>query len=154
METRLATEDDAPILAVLHEASFGAARWSAKQFADSLVLQTTQALLVSEGKSPYGFILFQVAGEDGEILTFCIEPNARHKGAGLFLLREALQMMRQKGARKAFLEVASDNGAALALYKKAGFCGMGKRARYYARGTERIDAVLMELSLNTDPPMK
>jgi ribosomal-protein-alanine N-acetyltransferase len=144
METRLATKDDAPLLAALHGESFGAARWSLAQIADSLALGTTLALVAREKETAQGFILCQVAQEDAEILTFCVSPSARRKGAGMLLLKAALENMRQRKAQRVFLEVAADNAPALALYEKTGFRVVGKRAGYYKREGKMIDAVKME----------
>ena len=43
------------------------------------------------------------------------------------------------------LEVRGGNDAAMALYHKLGFCEVGRRKGYYAKGGE--DAVLMDLDL-------
>jgi [ribosomal protein S18]-alanine N-acetyltransferase len=147
METRLATKNDAAVLAALHEESFGAARWSPAQINDSLALQTTLALVVQEKETAQGFALCQIAGEDAEFLTFCIVPPLRRKGAGMFLLGAALDIMRQQGVKNIFLEVSADNAAALALYEKAEFRRIGKRVGYYGHGDQAIDAVMMILDL-------
>ncbi len=44
-----------------------------------------------------------------------------------------------------FLEVATDNAPALALYTAAGFVEVGRRRRYYAGGS---DALVMRLVLS------
>jgi [ribosomal protein S18]-alanine N-acetyltransferase len=145
METRLATKDDAVLLAALHEKSFGAARWTPAQVADSLALDTTLVLVVQENKMPQGFIMCQVVGAEAEILTFCIIPEKRRRSAGTFLLKETLEKLKSKNIRKIFLEVAANNVAALDLYKKAGFLQTGKRQGYYARSGGLVDAVTMSL---------
>ena len=156
METRLkriaphirkATKRDVRILATLHDESFGDARWSLTQISDSVALETTMALIALEGETAWGFILCQIAGEDVEILTFCVAPAARRTGAGLFLLLAALEEMRHRGAKRVFLEVAADNTAALALYNKARFRMTGKRAGYYKNKENAIDAVMMAFDL-------
>jgi len=147
METRLATKADAPILAELHKKSFGAARWNCEQIANSLALETTLALVVHEEGSAQGFILCQIACQDAEILTLCIVPAARRRGIGMFLLKAAREKAQQRAAQSLFLEVAADNVAALALYKKAGFRIAGRRAGYYRREDRAIDAVMMAFDL-------
>jgi ribosomal-protein-alanine N-acetyltransferase len=47
-----------------------------------------------------------------------------------------------------FLEVRASNAAAIALYSSAGFEGVGRRVRYYARPIE--DAVVMKLGLRPE----
>jgi len=117
METRLATKDNASVLAALHGESFGEARWSLAQIADSLALETTQAFLALEAKKPQGFILCQIVAEEAEIMTFCVAPSARRKGVGMLLLKAAVALARRKNAHLLFLEVAANNAAALALYE-------------------------------------
>ena len=55
-----------------------------------------------------------------------------------------------KGAASAFLEVATDNAPALALYTGAGFADAGLRRGYYRdpAGGAAIDARVMTRALN------
>jgi [ribosomal protein S18]-alanine N-acetyltransferase len=148
METRLATIADAKTLAVLHAESFGAAKWSADQLADSLMLKTTQGLVASDSNAIQGFILYQLAGSEAEILTFCTPIALRRKGIGHLLLSTAIQAVYAKDVRRVFLEVAADNDAALTLYGKAGFKNIGKRTGYYPRtNNPPVDAVMLSLDL-------
>ena len=48
------------------------------------------------------------------------------------------------GATAMFLEVATGNAAALALYTGAGFVEVGRRRRYYADGR---DALVLRVNL-------
>jgi ribosomal-protein-alanine N-acetyltransferase len=147
METRLAALDDASLLAALHAESFGDAKWTADQFAESLELDTTIAWIVEENHSPQGFILCQIAGEEAEILTLCIRPSARRHGLGLRLLQALDYASREKNARFIFLEVAVDNRAALTLYEKVGYRISGRRARYYKRDGKLVDAIMYRFDL-------
>jgi ribosomal-protein-alanine N-acetyltransferase len=55
---------------------------------------------------------------------------------------------RRGDAKRIFLEVAEDNEAALALYRKLGFVELGRRKRYYERaGSEPVDALTLALTL-------
>lgn len=147
METRLATKGDVPRFAALHAESFGAARWTHAQIAESLALNTTLALVAEEDGEAQGFILCQIVGDEAEILTFCVDPKARRKGAGRQLLDAALGKARRQEVWRMFLEVAADNTAALALYGKAGFSMTGRRPGYYAHDGNPVDAVMMTAAL-------
>ncbi|MDR3425769.1 MAG: ribosomal protein S18-alanine N-acetyltransferase [Alphaproteobacteria bacterium] len=149
METRLVLLADASALAALHAESFGVVCWSLAQLADSLALKTTRAWLAVEGSVPRGFILCQFAGDEAEILTFCVAPLARGRGVGKKLLDAAIAFSRQNNAHKLFLEVAADNTAALALYEKQGFRMTGRRRDYYKRGDQAVDAVMLTLGVST-----
>ena len=156
METRLAkeylniakaTETDASALAALHAESFGAAKWSLAQIAGSLALKTTLSPMVREGKKAKGFMLCQIAGDQAEILTFCVSPSARRNGLGTLLLNVAINAALQRQVKRMFLEVGADNKGAIALYEKEGFRVTGKRPGYYKHDDKNIDAVMMSLDL-------
>ena len=49
------------------------------------------------------------------------------------MLRAAFEDLLMSPARKMFLEVAADNPAAIALYRKQGFAEIGRREGYFAR---------------------
>ncbi|MCZ7594452.1 MAG: GNAT family N-acetyltransferase [Hyphomicrobium sp.] len=55
---------------------------------------------------------------------------------------------RRAEVRRLFLEVASDNDPAIALYKSLGFKTAGRRKAYYQRGAgESVDAIILALTL-------
>ena len=59
-----------------------------------------------------------------------------------------MRAARRGGAKRIFLEVAEDNAAGLALYRKLGFVEAGRRKRYYERpGNARVDALTLVLTL-------
>jgi ribosomal-protein-alanine N-acetyltransferase len=141
---------DAAALAHLHTVCFGPSAWTETQIKDSLTLPTTQGWLAMENE-PLGFILCQIAAGEAEILTLAVHPARQNQGIGKALLQQALDTARKAGCTKIFLDVATDNIAALVLYEKHGFRRIGLRPGYYLRGTsgeaQRTDAVLLELPL-------
>ena len=68
-------------------------------------------------------------------------------GTGRRLTQEFADMARRMGAEEAFLEVASDNLAAQALYAGLGWQEAGRRPGYYAPG---VDAIVMRLNLRNE----
>jgi len=127
-------------LAALHARCFVAPQpWTEAEIAGLLwssgcVLQTTAR----------GFLLGRIAGGEAELLTLAVDPAARRTGQGGELVRLFLATCIVEGAEVAFLEVASDNAGALALYRKTGWTQAGKRRDYYAPG---VDAVVMRHAL-------
>ena len=62
-----------------------------------------------------------------------------------------MQDAAKRGCESLFLEVAADNDAAIALYKKQGFETVGRRAGYYARSDHpAVDAIVLRKRLR--PP--
>ena len=91
-----------------------------------------------------GMILVRVAADESEILTLAVASHASRRGLGRALLHAALEEAAHAGAATMFLDVSDRNAAALSLYEGAGFCGTGRRPRYYADGT---DAIIMAAAL-------
>ncbi|CAN7469144.1 GNAT family N-acetyltransferase [Phenylobacterium sp. LjRoot225] len=141
------TPADAPAMAEVHAQAFPGA-WDAEAFCDLMEAAGVFGLLA--GTAPaQGVILCRVAAGEMEVLTVGVAPAARQQGVGKALMTAALGAARQAGAEAAFLEVAVDNAAAVALYARLGFRRAGLRRGYYDRGEEgRADALVMRLDLS------
>ncbi|MCU0815994.1 MAG: ribosomal protein S18-alanine N-acetyltransferase [Cypionkella sp.] len=131
-------------LARLHAASFTTPRpWSAAEIA--ALLDSPHVFLLAEEEA---FLMGRVIADEAELLTLAVDPPARRRGLGRALLAQFLDEARKRGATRAFLEVAADNGPACALYQAAGFAQDGRRRDYYHRpdgGT--VDALLLSRAL-------
>lgn len=135
--------------AALHARAFDHPRpWTAAEF---------NALLVSPGTfvvgAAHGFALGRVVADEAELLTLAVAPEARRQGIGSALVREFGTQALCRGARTAFLEVAADNAAARALYKRLGYRESGRRKHYYrtAAGVP-VDAIVMTRALSPEGP--
>jgi ribosomal-protein-alanine N-acetyltransferase len=141
-------------LAAIHEAAFPAPEaWSAPVIAGHMSMPGVFGFLDAEG----GMLLGRVAADEAEILTLAVAPLARRRGLGRALLARAACHAHGHGATQMFLEVAANNGAALALYMSCGFREAATRRRYYADGADAklLRAVLpfvsRAVSLRLDP---
>jgi ribosomal-protein-alanine N-acetyltransferase len=139
-----ATADPA-LLASIHRAGFDEP-WSEAFFA-ALLNQAGVSAWIAACPQPVGFILMRAVAEMAEVLTLAVRPDHRGRGVGRALVERALAEMTARHARKCFLEVAKDNAAAVMLYRACGFSLCGERPRYYARGADMIDALVMERAL-------
>jgi ribosomal-protein-alanine N-acetyltransferase len=135
-----ATSDTAP-LAALHAACFATA-WDATAITALLGTPGTFAF-----HHPDGFVMARAAGDEAEILTLAVAPDARGRGLGRALLRAAIIRAEEMGARAIFLEVGADNPQALALYEGLGFAKVGTRRAYYSTHSGGSDALVLRLSL-------
>ena len=97
-----------------------------------------------------GFIITRQAGDECEVLTIVANSKKRRAGIASSLLAHALELSRLRGAHRMFLEVASDNKAALALYEKHGFKEISRRTGYYQQGRNAPeDALVMAKQLRS-----
>jgi len=67
---------------------------------------------------------------ESEVHTIGVDPAVRRRGVGGMLLGELLSVADRWGG-PVFLEVRTDNDAAIGLYRREGFEIVGTRKRYY-----------------------
>ena len=133
-------------LARLHGICFADA-WSETMLAELLASPGVFGILAEAGE---GFVLVRAIAGEAEILSIGVIPDHRRKGIGRALLSAAAVEARRRGAERLFLEVASDNGPALALYRRAGFVKVGRRTGYYHRRTGTVAAEILAIDLSED----
>jgi ribosomal-protein-alanine N-acetyltransferase len=131
-----ATADDIPVIADIHRTSF-AQEWTADEIAALLSKPGVSALVARRGSwwtstRPVGFLLLRTVADEAEILTIAVHPSNRGGGIGHGLVAEALRRVYRERIGHVFLEVAADNEAALAIYRKLGFRMVGERPAYYS----------------------
>ncbi len=123
----------------VHAAAFQDARsWSAEEFAQLCAQPHVHAFTAA-----HGFALTRTLAGETELLTLAVHPDAQRRGTARALLSEWLLQARAD-AETAFLEVAADNEAAIALYASLSFTQSGLRKGYYTReASPPVDALLM-----------
>ncbi len=106
--------------------------------------------LIAESKGPVGilpvgFLIASSAADEMEILSIGVATDHTRHGIGKRLINYSLQYSLKNGAKKAFLEVAVDNHAAIALYTDCGFEQAGIRRKYYKRANGvTVDALILK----------
>lgn len=131
-------------LAALHALCFPARPWSAAE----LGALRRQGNVICATKAD-GFALARVTLDEAELLTIAVHPQAQGQGLGKALLAQLTHALRARSVAKLFLEVATDNAPAVALYARAGFTEVGRRRGYYPRqGAPAADALVMALELD------
>ncbi len=139
---------DAPVIARMHAACFDVEPWSEQDVAELLAMPGAIAVLALKGGEPLGFALARVAAEDCELLSIAVLATARRAGIGCGLLHAVFRRAAAAGAARLFLEVAEDNRAARALYRREGFTRIGRRKGYYRRPNGPAgDAVVLARAL-------
>jgi ribosomal-protein-alanine N-acetyltransferase len=136
-------------IADLHARLFDRA-WSASDVQGLLEHPGASSLVARVGhpKETIGFILVQIAADEAEILSIGVAEEWQRCGLGQRLVEGAERALQRAHVKRLFLEVAEDNAAGLALYAKAGFQEVGRRARYYERkGEPAVDALQLAKDL-------
>lgn len=132
------------VLAALHTRAFTVPRpWDAAEFA--ALLESPYVFVTGDARA---FAMGRVIADEAELLTIATAPDHRRKGLGHDRMTAFLTEARNRKAQTAFLEVAADNIAAIALYASHGFTQAGTRKSYYRAPTGTlIDALVMTRSL-------
>ena len=147
MRLRAADASDVLALAKAHASAFDAP-WPPEAFA-TLMASPGVFALAAVNDEPVGLILMRAIAGEAEVLTLAVEPSHRRRGVAEALLQAALAQAAAMAAEEVFLEVAADNPAALALYRKAGFEQAGRRGGYYRRPDgQAADALVLRRTLN------
>jgi ribosomal-protein-alanine N-acetyltransferase len=138
-------------LAVLHAGCFPEDPWDAEALGRILGLSGGFGFIAWRGDAPVGFALARDLGNEGEILSLGVLPDCRRRGIGQALLRAVIGEAARRELSSIVLEVADDNAAARGLYTGAGFVAVGRRPRYYRRGGETIDGLLLRCPVTGEP---
>lgn len=99
-------------------------------------------------KITIGFIMGQVAADEAEILSLGVAPELQRRGIGAMLVKALMRAAKRAEAKRLFLEVATDNAAALALYRRLQFSETSRRKAYYPRDTgAAVDAIVLSVAV-------
>jgi ribosomal-protein-alanine N-acetyltransferase len=120
--------------------------WTRGNFADSLRAGYACRCLWME-RELMGYFVLMVAAREAHLLNLSIAAKFQRNGHGSALLREAMALARNLGARNVFLEVRPSNRGAQALYTRFGFRKIATRRGYYPAHTGREDALVLTLAL-------
>lgn len=143
---RPATLDDLDAIWAIESAVFGAEAWSLEMMREELAADHRQYFVaVGDEGSAVGYGGLLAVGEDGDIQTIALSPEARGAGQGKRLMNALLDEGARRKVRRVFLEVRADNPVARSLYLSLGFDEIGVRPRYYQPGN--VDAVVMKLEM-------
>ncbi len=91
-------------------------------------------LLAESGGNVAGFILAELAPDEGHIVTLDVLEEYRRQRIGSLLLSAAEKEMTSRGGSRMVLETATTNAAAIALWKKHGYRQLGIVEDYYGPG--------------------
>lgn len=131
-------------LAALHRAAFTTPRpWSEAEII--ALLESAGVFCLGDAR---GFVMGRAVAGEAEVLTLAVAPDHRRQGVARGLMLGFADHAKQADAEAAFLEVAADNAAAIALYFSLGYAQAGRRKNYFETPQgARIDALVMTKAL-------
>lgn len=145
-QLRLATLDDLEALVDLEALTFPEDPWTPFMLADELMSPASRYWIAAdESGAPIGYGGVKVGGDQADVMTIGVAPQARGRGAGAAILDALLDWARQAGAAEIFLDVRPSNEGAIALYNSRWFVEIGRRPRYFRNPVE--EAVEMRAPL-------
>lgn len=132
---------DIATVAELERGLFRKDPWTVEAFWSELAeVPRTRYYIVAESAAAeiVGYAGLCAARDQADILTIGVRPDYQGTGLGRRLLDALLAETRRRGCREVFLEVRTENQAAIALYDRAGFEMTGRRRGYYGPGSDAL----------------
>lgn len=86
-----------------------------------------------------GFIITEHTGDLAHVITLDVPPQFRRQSVGSQLLRSAEQEAVSHGCTAIYLETATTNKAAIALWEKHGYGRMDTVRNYYGQGQHAFE---------------
>lgn len=122
--------------------------WQYKTFVKALLMPNSVIAVVNNELA--GYVLVSELVGELEIEDICVLPVFRKAGIATKMLSHIIEQSEKLGVDNIFLEVASCNGKARALYETMGFEIISVRKRYYLLANNQYDdAVVMRRDINT-----
>lgn len=120
--------------------------WSRNNFIDSIASGYQCRVCRVDGEL-VGYFVLMLAMEDAHLLSLGVGEKRQRMGFGARLLRMAMRVAREGGAKTMLLEVRPSNEKALAMYRHFGFRQVGVRRGYYPAEAGREDALVLTHTL-------
>jgi ribosomal-protein-alanine N-acetyltransferase len=115
--------------------------WSEISYRSEIGNNAAYYLVARLGGRLIGFGGAWLVMDEAHVTTLGVEPTFRGRKIGERILAAILVEARERGVRRASLEVRESNGAAVRLYEKYGFVPVARRRGYYTDNGE--DAIVM-----------
>ncbi|MDP2752232.1 MAG: ribosomal protein S18-alanine N-acetyltransferase [Rhodocyclaceae bacterium] len=120
--------------------------WTLGNFADSLVAGHSAWVGYQYGEI-VGYAVMSIVAEEAELLNIGIDPECQRCGRGIELMVHLLQIAKENGVGRMFLEVRRSNISARAFYDQFYFNEVGLRRDYYVTHKNCEDAIVMARNL-------
>ncbi len=143
---RAAERRDVPDLLTIEVAQFPEP-WTRTMLLDEITNTATRRYRVAvEEGTIIGYVGVMFVMDELHVNTLGTLPGHEGRGVATSLLDDAWVAARERGVKRATLEVAASNTRAQELYFRFGFAPVGVRKNYYARSHE--DALVLWAELD------
>ena len=115
--------------------------WSYRDVVDLISTEGAMCFTAVDNGRVAAYVLGRIIPPEGEIYRVAVRPEYRRRGIAYRLLDFAMKTSRGAGLECTFLEVRSQNTAAISLYTAYGFSEVGRRRDYYK--DPKDDAIVM-----------
>lgn len=144
VSVRRAVPADLDGIRKVEDASF-AHPWNTDAFAEAMAAPGMDVLVAAAGSEVAGHAVIAARGGDAELANLAVGTAHRGAGVGEVLLARAVDVARGRGARRVLLAVRVSNLAAIRLYERFGFRGIGNHESYYKDPSEDARIMLLEV---------
>jgi ribosomal-protein-alanine N-acetyltransferase len=118
--------------------------WESKAIESLIVDKNKKCYVADLHGEVVGYVGAETVLDECNIGNIVTHKDYRGRGFATEILGILLDILKENGVAKVFLEVEHDNIPAIALYEKHGFTRYGQRRDYYGPGK---DAILMTKEL-------
>ena len=140
MEIRRATPRDASAIAEAEQICFSDP-WCERDILDYISTEGGICFVALRNGKLIAYLLGRLIAPEAEIYRIAVLPEERGRGVGYRLLDFSMKTERGRGLETVFLEVRSQNVAAISLYSSYDFKQVGFRKGYYKNPDD--DAIVM-----------
>lgn len=128
------------------EAETFSSPWQHETFSALLDRPGVELLVLEDAaEGVIGYAVLWCVLDQGELANVAVAQGRRGRGLGRHLIARVLDVARDRGVTKMYLEVRSSNDRAAELYRRFGFTEVGLRRDYY--DAPREDARIMMATL-------
>lgn len=147
ISVRRAIRSDLAAIRKIEETSFSRP-WKSETFDELLGAPAMDVLVAVAGAEVAGYAVLAIRKREAELANLAVSASHRGEGIGRALLARAIEVCRERGARRALLAVRATNLGAIRLYRRHGFRAIGSHGSYYEDPSE--DACIMLLDLREE----
>ncbi len=128
------TTADIPALLILENASFNTDQLTRESLHGFFARNVAEFWGIKQQSTLLAYVLFSPRKKWCWLYSIAVASSAQGRGYASALLAKAEQRSKARGCQRIYLQVASNNKAAIKLYEKQNYRFHGSKKHYYANG--------------------